>query len=265
MQKKILSAPAIFYPESDGQPMAETDKHRKVMNNTIMVLERHFEARSDVYVSGNLFVYFVEGDPRKSISPDVFVVFGVEKKFRNTYLVWKEANTPDFVLEVASPSSISKDLGEKKRLYASVFGVKEYFIYDPLGEIVSSFVGYRLIDGKYEEIEFVDGRLPSKVLELDFAEVAGELRLYDPLKSEWLPTPTERADVAEDRAENAEDRAEQEAIARKDAEDRAEQEAIARKDAEDRAEQEAVARKDLESDLAEALAEIERLRALTEQ
>lgn len=197
MQKKILSAPTIFYPESDGQPMAETDKHRKVMNDTIVILERHFATRPDVYVSGNLFVYYVEGEPRKSISPDVFVVFGVEKKERNTYLVWAEANTPDFVLEVASPSTIGKDLGEKKRLYASVFGVKEYYIYDPLHEIDQSFVGYRLVDGEYQEIEFVNGRLPSNVLGLELGERDGKLRLYDPARTGWLYTVSERIERAE--------------------------------------------------------------------
>jgi len=256
MRKKILSAPTIFYPESDGQPMAETDTHRKQMNDTILTLEKHFEGQPDVYISGNLLVYYVEGDPRKSISPDVFVVFGVEKKARNTYLVWEEANTPDFVLEVASPSTISKDLGDKKKLYASVFGVKEYFIFDPLGEIVSSFVGFRLVDGEYREIEFVDGRLTSSVLGLELGEVDGELRMYDTIKSEWLSTPTERADIAEERAER-------EAIARKHAEERAEKDAVARKHAEERAEQQSIARQGLESDLEEALAEIERLRGIT--
>ena len=101
-------------------------------------------------------------------------------------------------------------------------------------------------------------RLPSKVLGLELSELDDELRFYDPIKSEWLPTPTERAEITEDRAK-------QEFISRKNAEDRAEQEAIARKNAEDRALQETIARQDLESDLAEALAEIERLRALTEQ
>ena len=233
MQKKIQSAPTIIYPESDGKPMAETDVHRKLMMDSISILENHFKYQNDVYVSGNLLMYYEKGDPRKSISPDVFVVFGVEKKLRNTYLTWAEANTPDFVLEVASPSTFQKDIGEKKELYASVLRVNEYYIYDPLGQIATSFIGYRLIDGVYQEIEFVNNRLPSVVLGLELGERDGELRLYNPNISQWLQTPSEQAEDAEARAENAKERAQQEIIARQNA----------------------------EAELANALAEIERLRA----
>ena len=197
MQRKIQAAPTIFYPESDGKPMAETDVHRKLMMDFILILEDYFENNDDVYVSGNLLIYYERGNPRKSISPDVFVAFGVEKKQRNTYLTWAEAQTPDFVLEVASPSTFSKDMGEKKELYASVLAVKEYYIYDPMGQIVPSFVGYRLIDGEYQEIDFVNDRLLSETLGLALGEHDGNLRLYNPTTSQWLQTPQERAKNAE--------------------------------------------------------------------
>ena len=197
MQRKIQAAPTIVYPESDGKPMAETDVHRKLMMDFILILEDYFENNDDVYVSGNLLIYYERGNPRKSISPDVFVAFGVEKKQRNTYLTWAEAQTPDFVLEVASPSTFSKDMGEKKELYASVLAVKEYYIYDPMGQIVPSFVGYRLIDGEYQEIDFVNDRLLSETLGLALGEHDGNLRLYNPTTSQWLQTPQERAKNAE--------------------------------------------------------------------
>ena len=197
MQRKIQAAPTIVYPESDGKPMAETDVHRKLMMDFILILEDYFENNDDVYVSRNLLIYYERGNPRKSISPDVFVAFGVEKKQRNTYLTWAEAQTPDFVLEVASPSTFSKDMGEKKELYASVLAVKEYYIYDPMGQIVPSFVGYRLIDGEYQEIDFVNDRLLSETLGLALGEHDGNLRLYNPTTSQWLQTPQERAKNAE--------------------------------------------------------------------
>ena len=233
MQKKIQSAPTIVYPESDGKPMAETDRHRDLMIDYIQMLKHHFQHADDVYVSGNLLMYYEEGNPRKSISPDVFVVFGVAKKLRDTYLIWEEANTPDFVLEVASPSTFTKDMGKKKDLYASVLSVKEYFIYDPLGQIVPSFIGFRLIDGVYQEISFVNERLPSTVLGLELGEHGDVLRLYDPNTSQWLQTPSERAEIAETRAQ---------------------QEVTARQNAETRAE-------NAEAALAEALAKLERLQA----
>ena len=247
MQKKILSAPTIVYPESDGKPMAETERHRDLMIDFILMLKDYFKNANDVCVTGNLFLYYEEGDPKRFISPDVFVVFGVEKKIRRTFMTWNEANTPDFVLEVASPGTFTEDMGKKKDLYESVLAVKEYYIYDPLGQIVPSFVGYRLIDGKYQEIDFVNDRLSSEVLGLELGERDGVLRLYNPNASQWLQTPPERAELAENRAEYAESRVE-------DAENRAE-------DAESRAQQEAAARQNAESALAEALEELDRLRA----
>ena len=226
MRKKVRAAPTIVYPESDGKPMAETDKHRDLMIDFIQMLKQYFENENDVYVSGNLFLYYEEGNPKKVISPDVFVVFGVEKKLRRTFQTWAEANTPDFVLEVASPKTFKNDMEHKKDLYASMLAVKEYYIYDPLGQIVPSFVGYRLIDGEYQEIDFVHDRLPSKTLGLELGEHDGKLRLYNPNTLQWLRTPPEEVKKIRARAENAEARAE-----------------------------------NAEAELAKALAEIERLRA----
>ena len=197
MQGEIHSAPTLTYPSSDGKPMAETDRHRKLMVDFIQMLEHHFREANNIYVSGNLLIYYEEGNPRKSIAPDVFVVFGVGKKPRRTYLTWEEGNTPDFVLEVASPSTYQQDLGPKKELYASVLTVKEYYIYDPYGDITPSFIGYQLVGGEYQEIAFMEDRLQSAVLGLELGEYEGELRLYNPTTQQWMQPPEERAERAE--------------------------------------------------------------------
>ena len=168
------------------------------MVDFIQMLEHHFRETNDVYVSGNLLIYYEEGNPRKSVAPDVFLVFGVGKKPRSTYLTWEEGSTLDFVLEVASPSTYQHDFGPKKQLYASVLGVKEYYIYDPYGDITPSFIGYRLADGEYQEIAFVEGQLPSTVLGgLELGEYEGDLRLYNSATQQWLQPPEERAEQAE--------------------------------------------------------------------
>ena len=101
------------------------------------------------------------------MAPDVFVVHGVEKKRRRTYLIWEEGKTPDFVLEVSSRRTYRNDLEDEKALYATVLEVKEYYIYDPEGKIQPNFIGYERIDGVYHEIDFVNSRLPSSVLGLE--------------------------------------------------------------------------------------------------
>ena len=245
MPKNIKAAPTVVYPESDGKPMAETDKHRRLIMNFILMLEDHFKDSNDVYVSGDLLIYYEEGNIYKSVAPDVFVVFGVSKKDRRTYRTWEEGRTPDFVLEAASPSTYRKDITEKKELYASVLGVREYYIYDPYAEVQPHFQGYRLVEGVYEPIEFVDERLPSIVLGLELGEHNGVLSLYDNRRSIWLAPPKERAAEAEARLETAESRLET-------AESRLET-------AESRAIQEAQERQNLETQLADALALLEQL------
>ena len=186
MQEKIKAAPTIIYPESDGKHIAETEYHRDIMIDFIQMLKHHFRDVNDAYVSGNLMMYYEEGNIRKSVSPDIFVVFGVSKKRRRTYRTWEEGHTPDFVLEVASKSTYRQDLTHKKELYASILGVREYYIYDPYHEMDPYFLGYHLVDGTYQEIAFVDERLPSLVLGLELGERDGVFGLYDPRRSVWL-------------------------------------------------------------------------------
>ncbi len=105
----------IEYPTGDGKPMAETDIHRQDMVDVIETLGHHFANDQYVYISGNLLLYYVEGDPRKHVSPDVLVSFGVPKNPpRDYYLVWKEGKAPDVVIEITSKSIMREDKKEKK-------------------------------------------------------------------------------------------------------------------------------------------------------
>lgn len=203
MRERIQGVPTVVYPESDGKPMAETDLHRDLMMDMILTLKHHFRDSPEVYVSGNLLVYYEEGNIQKSVAPDVFVVRGISKKLRRTYLLWEEAPI-DFVLEIASPSTYKHDLTHKKALYASTIGVQEYYIYVPYGAIVPRLQGYRLVNGVYDHLAFVEDRLRSSVLGLDIGEHDGGLRLYDVSPGVWLQPPLEGLATAEARAETAE-------------------------------------------------------------
>ena len=69
----------IFYPESDGEPMAETEPHLEEMVYVWESLKDHFAAEPDVFVGANLFLYYRKGDPAAVVAPDGFVVKGVPK------------------------------------------------------------------------------------------------------------------------------------------------------------------------------------------
>ena len=106
----------VDYPDSDGQPVAETDFQRIPLWYANDVLARHFRDRDDIYVSANMFVYFEEGNPKAVVAPDVFVVLGAPDHKRRSYKVWEEPKGPDFVLEITSHSTRSADQGPKRRI-----------------------------------------------------------------------------------------------------------------------------------------------------
>ncbi len=182
----------IDYPDTDGLTMAESDPARDYLTYAVEALSIYFQDNSNVYVSGNLFIYYEEGNPKAVVAPDVFVVFGVTKKKRRTYKVWEEENkTPDFVLEITSKSTVSEDQGIKKGLYAFL-GVQEYFQYYPTGDYLEpQLKGFHLIEGNYLPLPMTilaegDFSLPSQVLGLELLLQGDKMRFYDPAKGEML-------------------------------------------------------------------------------
>jgi Uma2 family endonuclease len=178
--------------------MAETDLHRDLMIALIQILQAYYAPEPMVYVSGNLLVFYIPGDKRRHLSPDVFVVKGVAKRRRLNYLVWQEGKAPDLVIEITSSSTKAEDLKHKFQLYQNVLRVSEYFLFDPTEDYLDPpLQGYRLKRGVYVPITAREGRLPSKVLGLHLERHETELRLYDPSTGRWLPTPAEQLEQVE--------------------------------------------------------------------
>lgn len=185
-----------FYPESDGTPMAETDIHAKLMFNLWFALENFFRNDPQVYVSRNLFLYYVKGDPRKSIAPDVFFVRGVPKGDRRVYLLWEEGVAPQVVIELSSEHTWKDDVFKKFHTYEKL-GVHECFIFDPTSDYMkgSPLIGFRLEGGEYVEMELNGDRLRSDELGLDLVVVGNTLRLLNPGDGKFLLTPDEEAEA----------------------------------------------------------------------
>jgi Uma2 family endonuclease len=187
------------YPESDGKPMAETDLHRNWMLWIIEMLQFYFRGRQ-IYVSGNLLIYYLRGDPKKRIAPDVFVVKECEQKLRRVFKIWEEGKRPCFALEVTSKKTRRQDLGPKKELYAQL-GVAEYLLYDPLGEwLESALQGFRLTEGVYYPWQpDATGGFVSEQLGLTFRLDGSDLALFHTATGERIKRDAERADQAEAR------------------------------------------------------------------
>jgi Uma2 family endonuclease len=177
----------VYYPESDGQPMAETDLHRDEMYDLIHALKRRYRDVPDVYVTGNLFFYYVKGNPRSVVAPDVFLVYGVAKRKRRTYKLWEEGRVPSLVIELTSDNTKDEDLSKKKLCYESL-GVEEYFLHDPYGDYLDpTLQGFRLVNGRYRPIEpEPDGSLRSLTTGLILQVEDSRLRLVDAATGERL-------------------------------------------------------------------------------
>ncbi len=199
------------YPTSDGRPMAETDEHRELMVRQIHTLKAYYAAEPNVYVSGNLLVFYKPNDKRRHVSPDVFVVKGVRDGYRPNYLVWLEGKAPDVVFEITSKTTKREDIATKMTLYRDTLKVKEYFLFDPFEDYLEpSMQGYRLVGGEYRPIRVKDGRLPSRVLNLHLERSGWELRLWNPATGAWLPTDAEDAERERQRADEEKQRADEE-------------------------------------------------------
>ena len=195
-----LQPSPVVYPESDGKPMAETDLHRDQMLYLIVALHDRYRNDPMVYVTGNLLIYYEEGNPYKSVAPDTFVVFGVPKRKRRIYKIWEERKAPDVVFEITSRSTQDEDLEEKWALYARL-GVQEYVLFDPLEEYLDPpLQGYRLVEGVYHsimpELTSEEGlALRSEALGVIIRYEEGWPMLYDVRTGERLLTPEEAIGV----------------------------------------------------------------------
>jgi Uma2 family endonuclease len=198
----------IEYPESDGKPMGETDVHIEWMIRIRDILRQRYRAER-VYVASNLLVYYEEGNPRKFVVPDGFVVLNCDPASRRTFKIWEEGRVPNVVLEVTSRSSREEDTQIKPETYARI-GVTEYFLYDPLGEYLDlPLQGFHLREGVYRPIDpDASGRLPCRELDMLLGLVDVRLVMYDGRHGTELLTAAETAEAACKRAEGARQRAE---------------------------------------------------------
>ncbi len=234
----------VHYPESDGEPVAETPSHYFPATYATAALFALFEDYPDVYVGGDMFIYYRQGDPSASVAPDVFAIPGLDKRLRSSYFMWLEGQAPMFIMEVTSNSTWRQDTGRKRDLYES-WGVAEYWMYDPTREtrLDPLLQGFRLVDGAYQPIEIqVDPDTGlcqgfSAVLNLELRGRKDWFRFFNPSTSEYIDNLSESL-AAQREAREARVRAEEERDSEFIARIAAEQERDSHRDARLRAERE---------------------------
>jgi Uma2 family endonuclease len=221
MPAELLAPPAdlakrrrrvVDYPEGDGKPMAESDAHISQLINAREIIKHWLREAAMAYVGANMLLYYQEGNPKKRVAPDVYVVWGVGKKYRRSYKLWEEKQAPQVVFEFTSRKTQEEDLGTKRLIYSRI-GVEEYYLFDPYGHYLNPPLrGYQLVGEEYvlrttETLlppafngkETKQGwRLVSERLKLDLwafstgrSDMPYELRFYDPAEGKWLVDPAQ--------------------------------------------------------------------------
>ena len=204
-------------PEREPDEMTST-KHL-AMTGSMHHLARHFGSPETTLVTAELYITQVPhaGQAGSRRRPDLLVAFDADPEpyfASNGYVISEQGKPPEFVLEVASASTATEDLGVKREVYAA-FGIPEYRRFDETGEHYGDrLVGERLVDGVFEPVEIsnlagdiLQGH--SDVLDLDIRWHDGRLEWHDPVTGPHIATfDNERAAriQAETRAESAEAR-----------------------------------------------------------
>ncbi|MGB3758736.1 MAG: Uma2 family endonuclease [Rivularia sp. (in: cyanobacteria)] len=178
----------IFYPSSDGEPVAETYTHLYALLTTLEVFRQYLQGQQAT-VLANQFLYYAQGFPKLRIAPDVMVIFDVAPGGRDNYKTWEEGKVPSVIFEMTSKGTKNQDIDYKKTLYEQL-EVQEYWLFDPKGEwIEEKLRGYRLRGESYELI--TDSR--SEPLKLRLAIEEELIGFYREDTGEKLLIPDELA------------------------------------------------------------------------
>ena len=200
------------YPSEDDQPMSATGFHGVQITTLSDQLKRYFGSDNRVYIGVDSFVYYQEGDRRKFVAPDIYVVYGAESfPERRSFYTWAEGAVPVVAFEFLSESTAAHDQGDKIRQYLVEIEVDEYFIHQPEGAKSPEFRGWcRSPSGEVEEMgPDAQGGLFSHVLNMwlrwEYQPVS-EVRLLRPYLPDGTPIPTsgELKAMAEDEKQRRE-------------------------------------------------------------
>ena len=196
----------VFYPDSDGEPMADNTRQFRWIVTVKEGLEHLFRQDANVFVAGDLLWYPVEGDPKIRVAPDALVAFGRPKGERGSYRQWEEDGIPpQVVFEILSPGNTFREMSRKLHFYER-YGVEEYYIYDPDEGTLEGFLRRR--EG-LTVIPQMQGWVSPR-LGIQFGLSGVDLELRDPLGGLFM-SPGEalaRAEQAQQRAEQERQRAE---------------------------------------------------------
>lgn len=188
-----ISDERFLYPEINESIMPEGILHFLLSVNLTSTLLAFFVNRQDAKVFGNCMLYYEEGNPKKVVSPDLMICFGLDKTPPRVYKLWEEKVVPSVVIELASETTWLNDVSTKLALYQKL-GVQEYYIFDvEYNNLPDALLAYRLIEDELVQIEIKEKRILSESLDLKLVDTGETLRFFNPKTNEFLMTTEEMA------------------------------------------------------------------------
>ncbi|MEG4284096.1 Uma2 family endonuclease [Microcoleus sp. A006_D1] len=204
---------------------------------------------SQIFTGSDMNLYYDSRHPLWYKRPDWFGVVGVSRLYdevdmRLSYVVWQEGVNPFVIVELLSPGTEKEDLGandgenlpsapeliagngninrehnlekplRKWEVYEQVLRIPYYVVFSRYTNRLRAF---KLDGARYEELELSDSRLWMPEIDLGLGLWQGDylgvdrlwLRWYDS-EGNWIPTPEERAEQAQELAQQEGERADQE-------------------------------------------------------
>ena len=207
-----LQQPEEFFVFPDPPEIPEdkmTNFDHLAANGNVHHLAIHFGNPATTLVAGERYLALASTQDMTGLRyPDLLIAFDVDPAAyhrRRAYVISDQGKPPDFVMEVASPSTRRIDATNKRNDYAAL-GIPEYWRFDEtIGGRLPKLAGDRLVEGQYEPIpieEIAEDILQgySRALNLYLRWVHGELEWHDPNTGRHIVTMTDeraRADRAE--------------------------------------------------------------------
>ncbi|WP_392533747.1 Uma2 family endonuclease [Nostoc sp. C117] len=198
----------LYFPDSDGKPMADNTEQFRWIVLIKENLEILFADEPNVFVAGDLLWFPVKSRLISPVAPDTMVVFGRPKGRRGSYKQWQEDNiAPQVVYEILSPSNNAEEMERKLEFYQT-YGVEEYYQYDPDRYELK---GWHRLGEQLLPIAHIDG-WTSPRLGIRFGVGNHELVIYRPDGRQFLSSVEleQQAEQERLRAEQERLRAEQE-------------------------------------------------------
>lgn len=194
-RRKYVRAPKpIHFPseESLEEHVGETKRHLEARTTLYLLLKDAFAGTA---IGSDQFVYWDAMDPRRCLSPDVFVKLGVKNEMFDTWKIWQRG-APDLAVEIVSSSDRRDDDWDDKLDRYQASGIGEVVRFDPANQRQPIRVWDRIDEDLVERVPDSTHHRECGALGLWWVAVPSAdglmLRLArDREGAELLPTPSE--------------------------------------------------------------------------